>query len=361
VDIKLLLQNLERDYTYYYDTMKFVQTGNTKADQYRTMILLNEQTTWLATGSGYDNQAGAMWINYDAANSYPTVAHELGHTFQYLNGCDGKYAFSGSYNYIGQIWEQTAQYQATLLFPTAYLSYIPDFVQNAHLNLLHETNRYSNFYHLQYWHLKRGVEFVGKIWQQAIAGEDAVEAYKRIANVSQPQFNDEMYDYARRILTWDFLHKTYYTNYILSTSALYTQATKVNLQSDGYYQVDTSKCVQNYGFNALQLTVPAAGTVVSADFQGLKGVTGYNNTYDQYAGWRWGLVVINSSGNAVYSDMGSAATGSVSYTIPANTSRLYFIVTGAPTQHFHHVWDDNPANDEQYPWKAKFQNTQPKS
>jgi hypothetical protein len=361
VDIKTLLQNLERDYVYYYDTMKFVQGGNSKTDQYRTMVMLNEQTDWLATGSGYDNQTGAIWINYDAANSAATMAHEIGHTFQYLNNCDGKYAFTGNYNYIGQIWEQTAQYQATLLYPSAYFSYIPDYIKNSHLNLLHETNRYSNFYHLQNWHRMHGVEFAGKLWQQAVAGEDAVEAYKRITSISQATFNDEIYDYARRTLNWDFLHKSTYTNYVLSTSALYTQDSKVNLLADGYYRIDTSKCVQNYGFNALQLTVPAAGTVVNADFQGLKAVSGYNNTYDQYAGWRWGWVAVTSSGAAVYSEMSSTATGNVQFTIPANTSRLYFVVTGAPTQHFHHVWDDNPANDEQYPWKAKFQNTQPKS
>lgn len=361
VDIKAVLQNLEHFYAYYYDTMQFVATGKSKTDQYRTMIMLYEQTDWLATGSGYDNQVGAMWINYSAAASYPTVAHELGHTFQYMNGCDGKYAFAGNYNYIGQIWEQTAQYQASLLYPSAYLSYLPDLVKNTHLNLLHETNRYSNFYHLQYWHQLHGVEFAGKLWQQAITGEDAVEAYKRIAGVSQSKFNDEIYDYARRMLTWDYLFKSYYTNYILSSSSLYTHDSKVNQLSDGYYRIDTAKCVQNYGFNALQLTVPAAGTTVSVDFAGLTGVSGYNNTYDQYAGWRWGLVAVTASGNAVYSDMQSSATGSMSFNVPANTSRLYLLVTGAPAQHFHHVWDDNAANDEQYPWKVKFQNTQPKN
>lgn len=361
IDIKTLMQNLEHFYGYYYDTMHFVETGKSKTDQYRTLIMLYDQTDWLATGSGYDNQIGAMWINYSAAASYPTVAHELGHTFQYMNGCDGKYAFSGTYNYIGQIWEQTAQYQATLLYPSAYLGYIPDWVSNTHLNLLHETNRYSNFYHLQYWHLLHGVEFAGRLWQQAVAGEDAVEAYQRITGISQSQFNDEIYDYARRALTWDYLFKSYYASYVLSTSSLNSYDSKVNLLSDGYYRVDTSKCVQNYGFNALQLTVPAGGGTVSIDFAGLTGVSGFNNTYDQYAGWRWGLVAVSGSNTATYSDMKSTAAGSLSFNVPSGTSRLYLLVTGAPAQHFHHVWDDNPTNDEQYPWKVKFQNTQPKN
>lgn len=361
VDIKTMLSNIEHYYAYYYDTMHFVKTGQSKTDKNRTMIMLYEQSDWLATGSGYDSQTGAIWINYSAANDNATLAHEIAHTFQYLNSCDGNYAFTGSQNYIGQIWEQSAQYQATLLYPTAYFSYIPQFLPKTHLNLLHEDNRYSNFYHLQYWHLLHGIDFAGKLWQQAITGEDAVEAYQRITNITQSQFNDEIYDYARRTLNWNFLHKSYYTSYVLSSSALYTQNAKVNAMGDGYYIIDTSRCVQNYGFDALQLTVPTAGTVVQVAFEGVKGNSLYNTTYDQYAGWRWGLVAVTSTGNVEYGAMNSSSTGTASFTVPANTSRLYLVVTGAPTQHFHHPWDDNPANDEQYPWKAKFENTAPKS
>ncbi|MBV4358209.1 DUF6055 domain-containing protein [Pinibacter aurantiacus] len=361
VDIKTMLSNIEHDYKFYYDTMHFVKAGQTKADQYRTIIMLYEQADWLATGSGYDSQTGAIWINYSAANDNATLAHEIGHTFQYLNSCDGNYAFTGSQNYIGQIWEQTAQYQATLLYPTAYFSYIPSFLPKTHLNLLHEDNRYSNFYHLQYWHLLHGIDFVGKLWQQAITGEDAVEAYQRITGINQSQFNDEIYDYARRTLNWNFLHKSYYTNYVLSSSASYTQNAKVNAMGDGYYIIDTSRCVQNYGFNALQLTVPAAGTVVQVAFEGVKGNSLYNTTYDQYAGWRWGFVAVTSTGSVEYGAMNSSNSGSASFTVPNNTSRLYLVVSGAPTQHFHHAWDNNLANDEQYPWKAKFENTLPKN
>jgi len=361
VDIQLMLQNLEKAYSYYYDTMHFVQVGNSKADRYRTLVMLYEQDEWLATGSGYDRQAGAMWINYSAAASAATLAHEAAHTFQYLNNCDGKYAYTGNYNYIGQIWEQSAQYQASLLYPTAYQGYIASFVANTHLSLLHEENRYSNFYHLQYWHLLHGVKFVGQLWQQAVTAEDAIDTYKRITGISQSQFNDEIYDYARRTLNWNFLHKSYYTNYILSSSAANSHNSKVNLQDDGYYLIDPQKCVQGYGFNALQLEVPAAGTVVKIDFEGVRGDSRFNRAYDAYAGWRWGLVAVTSTGDAVYSPMMSDDSGELSFEVPASTSRLYFLVVGAPTQHFHHVWDDNPTNDEQYPWKAKFENTVPKS
>jgi hypothetical protein len=33
------------------------------------------------------------------------------------------------------------------------------------------------------------------------------------------------------------------------------------------------------------------------------------------------------------------------------------VVSGAPTVHWRHAWDDNDANDEQWPYQVKFNNT----
>ena len=359
INMNNFLSAMEAAYTYYYNTMKFVKMGSSKADRYRTQVYVNDKADWLATGAGYDNEVGAMWINYSAANSSATMAHEVGHTFQYLNACDGNYAFTGN-THSGMFWEQTSQYQASLLYPTSsqVLGYVASFIANTHLNLLHEDNRYSNFYHLQYWQMLHGVEFVGQLWQKAQVAEDPIEAYIRLTGITQQQFNEEIYEYAKRTMTWDFLNKSAYNSYILSSLASNTHNTTVNAVADGYYQIAPAKCVQNYGFNALRLTVPTSGSV-QVDFEGIKGNVAYNTTYDTYAGWRWGFVAISSTGTATYSTMNSSTSGTATFTIPANTSRLYFLVTGAPSQHFRHVWDDNPANDEQYPWKAKFMNTSP--
>jgi hypothetical protein len=359
IDMDDFLAKMETAYEYFYHTMKFVNVGSSKTDRYRTQVYINDKAEWLATGSGYDDEVGAMWINYSAANSTATMAHEIGHTFQYLNACDGNYAFTGN-SHSGMFWEQTSQYQASLLYPTSsqVLGYVAPFIANTHLNLLHEDNRYSNFYHLQYWHMLHGVEFVGQLWQKAQAAEDPIEAYIRLTGISQQQFNDEVYEYAKRTLTWDFLNKSAYNSYILSSQTGNTHNTSVNAIADGYYQIDPAKCVQNYGFNALKLIVPTSG-IVQVDFEGIKGNTSYNTTYDQHAGWRWGFVAISSTGTATYGTMNSNSSGATTFAVPANTSRLYFLVTGAPNQHFRHIWDDNPNNDEQYPWKAKFTNTNP--
>ena len=36
---------------------------------------------------------------------------------------------------------------------------------------------------------------------------------------------------------------------------------------------------------------------------------------------------------------------------------MWFVVTGAPTMHWRHAWDDNPSNDEQWPYQVQFEGT----
>ena len=50
-------------------------------------------------------------------------------------------------------------------------------------------------------------------------------------------------------------------------------------------------------------------------------------------------------------------TGSVSYTISAGTSNLYFVVMGAPEKYETHSWNDNEVDDAQWPYKVKFEGT----
>ena len=47
--------------------------------------------------------------------------------------------------------------------------------------------------------------------------------------------------------------------------------------SDGWYRISPEKCPQNYGYNAIQLEVPAAGTSVQLEFEGLVGAEGYRS------------------------------------------------------------------------------------
>lgn len=58
-------------------------------DKYKMEIYLLYQSEWLATGSGYDNVIGALWVNPSTCQPVgSTIAHEIGHSFQYMVFCD---------------------------------------------------------------------------------------------------------------------------------------------------------------------------------------------------------------------------------------------------------------------------------
>ena len=63
VDIKDLLEKAELFYDVNVNKLKFVETGKSNTDKYRMMIFLKYQSEWLATGSGYDDIIGALWVN----------------------------------------------------------------------------------------------------------------------------------------------------------------------------------------------------------------------------------------------------------------------------------------------------------
>ena len=77
VDIDDLMAKCEQYFNYYTNTLKFVNVGSSNTDKYKMMIFINYSTEWLATGAGYDNVIGALWINPSAAQPVgSTIAHE---------------------------------------------------------------------------------------------------------------------------------------------------------------------------------------------------------------------------------------------------------------------------------------------
>jgi hypothetical protein len=153
--------------------------------------------------------------------------------------------------------------------------------------------------------------------------------YKRITNITQDQFNDEMFDACRRFVTWDMPR-------IEKVAARYDDqhTTTINRAADGWFQIATAMCPQNYGYNAIQLNVPAGGTQITLDFKGIAGAEGFSKSYLDRAGWRYGFVAHKSDGSRVYSDTFSKSDGTATFTVPPNTKFLWLVVMGAPTEHW---------------------------
>ena len=121
VNINTLLQVAERSYSFYLDTLKFAIKGSSVTDSYKLLIFLLYTTEWTANGSGEDDKVGSLRVNPAAANIGNVVAHEIGHCFQYISGCDG----DGGYRYgLGEngqggngFWEQCAQWMSFKVYP----------------------------------------------------------------------------------------------------------------------------------------------------------------------------------------------------------------------------------------------------
>lgn len=362
VDIDDLLGKAEDFYHLNIDTLKFAERGVDKSnlDQYKMMIFLHYTTEWMAYGGGYDDVIGALWISPNTAQPVgATIAHEIGHSFQYQVRCDLGSAHGFRYGFGGNggngFWEQTAQWQAHQSYPDQnFGSYnFSVYTENYHRHQIHEWYRYANYFIHYYWANKHGIDIAGRIWREATQPEDPIQAYKRITNISDAQLNDEVYDMAAKFATWDIdaLRE-------LGKDHIGAHTYKFDTQEDGSLRVTYDRTPGTTGYNVIPLEVPAVGTEVSIDFTGLINETGFNPVSDpNRAGWRYGYVALLENGTRVYGSMHSAATGTASFTVPQGASRLWFVVTGAPATYAPHAWDEDEANDEQWPYKIKVHGT----
>lgn len=399
VDIDDLLAKAEK----YFDTnvnklgMATLGEGKSMLDNYKMQIYLIYQDEWLATGSGYDDKIGALWVNPSTCHPVgSTIAHEIGHSFQYQTyadrvqtqgvPADGRSGFR--YGFIGPdgsgkggcaYWEQCAQWQAQRDYPNEQFEsyHFSGWLANCHRHFHHEFMRYESYWLQSYWVEKHGINAYGRIWKESVAPEDAIMAYTRIFN--NDDYNAtraELFDYAMKMATFDidgmreYAAEPYQNQY--STAMYLDYAT-------GKYQISYRNCPGATGFNVIALNVPANGGVVSVDFEGLgygaelhpkdKGLmvdgdgntVGSTSTYNtvggaENMGWRYGFVA-KAGNKRTYSAVGKNAKGNLSFNVPAGTENLYLVVQGSPEVYMSHGWDDLEANDPQFPYCIKLNGT----
>jgi hypothetical protein len=389
VDIDDLLEKAEEFYDINVNTLGFAEVGVGKSnlDKYKMQIYLFYQTDWLATGGGYDDVIGALWINPGTCQPVgSTIAHEIGHSFQYqvyadllaFSGIENDFTRGFRYGYGGNsgnvFWEQCAQWQSYQSYPIqAFESYnFSVYTENYHRHICHEWQRYASYWIHYYWAGKHGIGFIGKLWREAVSPEDPPQAYMRMNGLSVDELNAELYEAAAHLVTWDFdAIRSYGSNYIGKHTYKFYQLT------DGSYQVAYSRCPGSTGYNVIPLNVPAAGTVVTTLFTALTpgsslaagdpgqyaeggttlSKTTYNNSSLTRAGWRYGYVALLDNGHRVYGEMNRKTASNVEFTIPDGCAKLWFVVLGAPSLYVAHPWDEKESNDDQWPYKVKFTNT----
>lgn len=392
VDVDDLLKKAESFFKINVEKLEFAELGENSSnlDKYKMQIYLFYQNDWMAYGSGYDDQIGAIWIS--PATCKPvgsTIAHEIGHSFQYQVYSDllaskktpnnfsrgFRYGFGPNGSGGNGFWEQTAQWQSFQSYPREiFESYnFTVYTNNYHRSIFHEWQRYASYFIHYFWTYKHGDNFIGKIWREAEKPEDPVEAYMRLNNLTVDQMNNEMYEAASRFVTWDIDDiRTLGSQHIGSHSFLLYPL------GEAEYQVAYSNCPGTTGYNVIPLIVPEPDTAISTVFEGLapgsalapgdpglaqKGegekikVSSYNPSDVSIAGWRYGYVALLSTGERVYGEMNSNQKEEVEFIVPSNCKRLWFVVLGAPSEYSSHEWDEDEANDYQWPYKVRFKNT----
>ena len=297
VDLENLKEKLESFYDYFYHTLQFAKKGS-KCDKYRMMVMINYSLEGTAYGGDYDGEIGALWVapNRVQDKKLNCFAHELGHSFQSQITCDGQgEAWGGS-----GFFEMTSQWMLWHVNP----EWVTDenyhwvaFCKDTHKAFLQLTNIYRSPYVLEYWSQKHGLTVIADLFRQGKKGEDPAMTYKQMFNLTQEQFNDEMFDASRRIVNLDFTHA-----FDVTRKHAGQMTTKLGTpNAEGWQMITSENCPENYGFNAIPLNLPEAGTTVSVDFKGQAGAKGFNAVNTDKAGWRYGFIATDKEGKCTYS------------------------------------------------------------
>ncbi len=370
-----ILNTADKIFEFYADSLKFItiNTGKSKTDTYKMIIRLLNTSEWTANGSGIDDQIGMLTLSNGAhtSRSGQTVAHEIGHCFQYQVHCDNNNQNGWMYTWMNSgngnvFWEMCAQWQAYKYYPTYQFNneWLTNTLNGFHKNPFAEELRYNNYFIQDYMCHKHGMGFIGRLWNESVRLEDPLQAYMRLTMDSEltqseklEQLNNEMWEYGARLTTFDMDPIRKYGS---STIGKRSQ-TSMTKDSEGYFKPNASNCVENFGNNAIRLNVPTGGKTVYAELIGLPDEPGYISYKSKAAGWKFGFVAYKKDGTRVYGDIATATytdtRNTVSFDCPSECSYLWLVVTGAPTDYWPRGWNGTTQDDEQWPYKVKLYQT----
>ena len=406
-DLTYMKQKLEEFYDIEINQLGFVDPEKSNVAKYKIMVLLNHTTTWTCYGGGYDFMVPALWLN--PATSKPvghSVAHEVGHSFHYMcyseaaNHQENRNIGTGFHLAVGNgqgIWEQTAQWQANQSFPDLMYSQSWSVFRRTHnYAFTHEWHRYQSYW--LHYHLadKYGITTIADVWNTPMvkgtdfntAACDFNQSLMKLKGWTPEDLYREYYDYAAKCVTQDWAACAPYRNPYIGDFHYAAVAL-----DDGSYQVAMASCPQSTGFNVIPLSVPEAGTTITATFTALRtngtklaaadpkecmnGETTWGkwtaNTYntntngakDSKKGFRLGFVALLNDGSRVYINEDKVyctgignKTDQIQAEVPEGTTRLWMVVVPAPTEYFQHLWDESlTANDDFWPYQVQFEGT----
>jgi hypothetical protein len=348
-DLDNLKDRVESFYHYFRDTLKFILPGS-NADRFKMMVMVNYSLDGTAYGGTYDDFIGALWVapNRIQDRKLNCLAHELGHSFQLQIPADK----------TGDAWGGSGFYEMTSQWMLWQVN--PDWVKDeqyhfdafrklTHKAYLHMENIYHSPYVIEWWSELRGKPSIAELYREGKKGEDPVMTYKRKYYLSQADFCDEMFRCYQHLVNFDFAHARKETRPYACTFS-----TLMDVCGKNAYVISNQYAPENYGFNAIKLSVPKVGSTVTIRFQGLMDGKGYHYVHPDKAGWRYGFVGITTDDTTIYGDIHRDIKGKVKFTVPKDQplKALYFIVMGAPTEHWMNPisWGESSEPDAQWPY-----------
>ena len=369
-----ILNTADKIFEFYADSLKFItiNQGKSKTDTYKMIIRLRHTTDWEASGSGIDNIIGLLTLSNGAhtSRSGQTVAHEIGHCFQYQTHCDNGDWNGWMYNWgqstLNVFWEMCAQWQAYKFYPDMQFNneWLTNTLNGLHRHPLCPDLRYNNYFIQDYMCHKHGMDIIGQLWNKSQSPEDPFQAYMRLTMKGTTvqkvsQLGDEMWEYAARMTTFDMDNLRQRGSATVNKRA---QPTLTNA-GDGYWRPAPASCIENFGNNAIRLNAPTTAKTVYVEFVGEAGRDGYTTYNKTKAGWRYGFVALQKDGTRVYGDVETAtyndSIGVAQFDCPANCSYLWLVVSGAPTTYWTRDWTgwDTESTAEQWPYRIKLHQT----
>ena len=325
-----LRDRIQTFYHFFRDTLGFVTPNyQSKADQYKMMVMVNYSLDGTAYGGTYDNFIGALWVapNRIQDTKMNCMAHELGHSFQAQIMADS----------IGQCWGGTGFFEMASQWMLWQVN--PDWITDenyhfeafktlTHKAFLHMDNIYHSPYVLQWWSDLHGRQFIAELFRQGVIGEDPVMTYKRMNGLSQSAFCDEIFRGYQHLVNFDFTHAYKETRQYAATFN-----TELEACSNGWLR--PKSLPEGYGFNAIKLDdrVNLNSPIFHLHLRGNQ--------------LRYGFVGITTNGESIYSDVN--ATSFTSNGQPLK--HLYLIIMGAPEHHADVMTHGNTPEYKQYPYE----------
>ena len=355
----VILDTLEAIYRAYKDFGFANDSVGTNLSVYKIPVIM--YNTWGATGAeGYanggdaDGVIGAFWVHPIAMHGGHVAAHELTHSLQAQTTIDyrASHSLGPVWNNAGIFWETHANFMRNLLYPTDVTAWGMDVY---HIETWGDwKNTYENYELLMAIMESDGIDMVNRLWRESYSNEYPLQTYKRLSHFTQEQFNEKMFEYARRMATFDFsyhglgayfrqYHSNDQLNYLPSVQAAYTILKQDSLVTT-HYQVPIELAPEESAYNIIPIYPDPDSCSVIVKFKG-------HTDANPHTGWRYGFVAAKTDGTlGRYGTTYSENTNEIAFSLLPGETSMYLIIMGAPADDI----TTNASNDTWHGYPKHF-------